>query len=106
IAHGLNEAGKMLEKIRSGEEFFHAIEIMACQGGCIGGGGQPKAKKRQEALEMRAAGLNNIDSGLKIRRSHENPHVLRMYEMYLDHPGSRKAHELLHTKFYPKVKYF
>lgn len=106
IAHGLNEAGKMLEKIRSGEEFFHAIEIMACQGGCIGGGGQPKTKKRQEALEQRAAGLNNIDSMLKIRRSHENPYVLRMYEKYLDHPGSRKAHELLHTKFYPKVKYF
>ncbi|MGL5228477.1 MAG: iron hydrogenase small subunit, partial [Bacteroidales bacterium] len=82
------------------------IEIMACQGGCIGGGGQPKAKKRKETLEMRAAGLNNIDSSLPIRRSHENPYILAIYEKYLDKPGSRKAHELLHTKYFPKVKYY
>lgn len=105
IAHGLNEAGRMLEKIRSGEEFFHAIEIMACKGGCIGGGGQPKAQKKQETLEKRAAGLNSIDDGMKIRRSHENPHILAIYEKYLDYPGSRKAHELIHTKYYPKIKF-
>ena len=104
IAHGLEEAAKMLDKIRAGEEFYHAIEIMACKGGCIGGGGQPKAMKKQEVLEKRAQGLNNIDESLKIRRSHENPEVLAIYEKYLDYPMSRKAHELLHTKYFPKIK--
>lgn len=105
IAHGLDEASKMLDKIRSGEEFFHAIEIMACKGGCVGGGGQPKPQKRQETLEKRAAGLNGIDSGLQIRRSNENPFVQAIYEKYLDYPMSRKAHELIHTKYYPKIKF-
>ena len=76
----------MLDKIRAGEEFFHAIEIMACKGGCIGGGGQPKALKKQVVLEKRAEGLNNIDRNSKIRRSHENPYVKAMYDKYLDYP--------------------
>ncbi|MEG2588015.1 MAG: iron hydrogenase small subunit, partial [Cetobacterium sp.] len=104
IAHGLEEAAKMLDKIRAGEEFYHAIEIMACKGGCVGGGGQPKAMKKQETLEKRAAGLNKIDRELKVRRSHENVQVLAIYEKYLDYPMSRKAHELLHTKYFPKLK--
>ncbi|WP_130889586.1 MULTISPECIES: [FeFe] hydrogenase, group A [Fusobacterium] len=104
IAHGLEEAAKMLDKIRAGEEFFHAIEIMACKGGCIGGGGQPKAVKKQETLEKRAEGLNAIDRGMKIRRSHENPYVKAIYDKYLDYPLSHKAHELLHTKYFPKIK--
>lgn len=104
VAHGLKEAGKMLDKIRSGEEFFHAIEIMACTGGCIGGGGQPKAKKRQETLEKRAEGLNSIDKSLPLRRSNENPAVLAIYEKYLDYPLSHKAHELLHTRYFVRVK--
>ncbi|WP_300453577.1 [FeFe] hydrogenase, group A [Fusobacterium sp.] len=104
IAHGLEEAAKMLDKIRAGEEFFHAIEIMACKGGCIGGGGQPKAIKKQAVLEARAEGLNNIDRSLKIRRSHDNPYVKALYEKYLDYPLSHKAHELLHTKYFPKIK--
>ena len=95
----------MLDKIRSGEEFFHAIEIMACKGGSVGGGGQPKPQERQETLEKRAAGLNGIDSGLQIRRSNENPFVQAIYEKYLDYPMSRKAHELIHTKYYPKIKF-
>ncbi len=60
----------MLDKIRAGEEFYHAIEIMACKGGCIGGGGQPKALKKMEVLKKRAEGLNAIDEGLPIRRAH------------------------------------
>lgn len=104
IAHGLEEAKKMLDKIRNGEEFYHAIEIMACKGGCVGGGGQPKALKKQEVLEKRAEGLNNIDRASEYRRSHENPQVLAIYEKYLDYPMSRKAHELLHTKYFPKIK--
>ncbi|MGL4534082.1 MAG: [FeFe] hydrogenase, group A [Fusobacteriaceae bacterium] len=104
IAHGLEEAAKMLDKINAGEEFFHAIEIMACKGGCVGGGGQPKAIKKQDALEKRAEGLNTIDKNSVIRRSHENESIKALYEKYLDYPMSRKAHELLHTKYFPKLK--
>lgn len=104
VAHGLKEAGKMLDKIRNGEEFYHAIEIMACNGGCIGGGGQPKPMKRQETIIKRGEGLNLIDKNLPIRRSHENPSVLAIYEKYLDYPLSPKAHELIHTKYFPKLK--
>lgn len=104
VAHGLKEAKKMLDKIRSGEEFFHAIEIMACTGGCIGGGGQPKAKKRAETLEKRMEGLNSIDRSLTLRRSNENPTVQVIYDKYLDYPLSHKAHELLHTQYFVRPK--
>lgn len=104
VAHGLKEAAIMLDKIRNGEEVFHAIEIMACKGGCVGGGGQPKVKKKEEVLEKRAEGLNNIDRSLDIRRSHENQEVINLYEKYLDYPMSQKAYELLHTKYFTKEK--
>lgn len=104
VTYGLREAARMLDKIRSGEEFYHAIEIMACAGGCVGGGGQPKARKRDEVLQKRAEGLNNIDRSLPFRRSNENPEVLAIYDKYLDHPLSNKAHELLHTKYFVRVK--
>lgn len=103
VAFGLKEAGKMLDKIRSGEEFYHAIEIMACEGGCIGGGGQPKVmRNKKDVIIKRGEGLNKIDRSLPIRRSHENPSVLEIYDKYLDKPLSRKAHELIHTKYFPK----
>lgn len=104
VAYGLKEAGKMLDKIRAKEEFFHAIEIMACPGGCVGGGGQPKAKKRIESIEKRAEGLNNIDKSSDLRVSKENPAVQAIYDKYLGKPLSHKAHELLHTKYFVKVK--
>lgn len=104
IAHGLKEAAIMLDKIRAGEEFYHAIEIMACVGGCVGGGGQPKAKKKLETLKQRAEGLNQIDRNLELRRSDQNPQIIKLYENYLDYPMSHKAHELLHTTYFPKKK--
>ncbi|CEN79188.1 hydrogenase [[Clostridium] sordellii] len=104
VAYGLKEAGKMLDKIRAGEEFYHAIEIMACLGGCVGGGGQPKARKRVETVEKRAEGLNNIDRSLTLRVSKENPAVQAIYDKYLGHPLSHRAHELLHTRYFVKVK--
>ncbi|MDU4860709.1 MAG: [FeFe] hydrogenase, group A [Terrisporobacter othiniensis] len=105
VAHGLEEAGKMLDKIRSGEEFFHAIEIMACPGGCVGGGGQPKVRKnRDEILQKRGEGLNNIDRSKDIRVSKENPAVQAIYDKYLDYPLSHKAHELLHTRYFVRRK--
>lgn len=106
IAHGLREAGKMLDKIRSGEEFYHAIEIMACLGGCIGGGGQPKIRgNRLKVIVKRGEGLNHIDESKVLRRSNENPEVLALYKKYLGHPLSHEAHELLHTKYFIKEKY-
>lgn len=105
VTYGLREAKKMLDKIRSGEEFYHAIEIMACTGGCIGGGGQPKAKKREATLKQRMEGLNEIDRSMPVRRSNENKAVQALYEKYLDHPMSNKAHELLHTEYFIRRKY-
>ncbi len=105
VAHGLEEAGKMLDKIRAGEEFFHAIEIMACIGGCVGGGGQPKVRKnKEEVLRKRGDGLNAIDRSKDLRVSKENPAVKAIYDKYLDHPLSHKAHELLHTKYFARPK--
>ncbi|MEG0050775.1 MAG: [FeFe] hydrogenase, group A [Terrisporobacter sp.] len=105
VAHGLEEAGKMLDKIRDGEEFFHAIEIMACPGGCVGGGGQPKLKKnKDEILRLRGEGLNEIDRSKKLRVSKDNKAVQAIYDKYLGHPMSHKAHELLHTRYFVKRK--
>lgn len=104
VTYGLREARKMLDKIRSGEEFYHAIEIMACTGGCIGGGGQPRAKKREETIKSRMEGLNEIDRSLPLRRSNENPAVHEIYEKFLDYPLSNKAQELLHTRYFVKRK--
>jgi NADH-quinone oxidoreductase subunit G len=99
IAHGLGNARKLLEDIRDGKSQYHAIEIMACPGGCIGGGGQPYhhgnidiIKKRQEAIYME-------DRSKAKRKSHENESVLRLYEEYLGKPYGDKAHELLHTYY-------
>lgn len=102
VANGLKEAKVLLDKIRNNEEFYHAIEIMACVGGCVGGGGQPKVKNKQEALKNRACGLNNIDKQCEFRRSEQNPQIIKLYEKYLDYPMSKKAHELLHTNYFPK----
>jgi len=104
IAHGLGEARKMLDKIRAGEEFFHAIEIMACKGGCIGGGGQPYHNGNMSILKKRTEGINSIDESKAIRKSHENPYIKEMYEKHLGEPCGHKAHDLLHTKYFPKHK--
>ncbi len=105
IVHGLKEAQKLIEKVKNNEEFFHAIEVMACPCGCIGGGGQPKIKNKKELsekLEKRAEGLNDIDRNLYVRRAQENPKLIKLYNDHLEKPLSHKAHELLHTKFFDK----
>ena len=104
IAHGLGEARKMLDRIKSGEEFFHAIEIMACKGGCVGGGGQPYHHGNMEKIRQRAEGLNSIDDGMTIRKSHENPYIKALYEKHLGEPASEKAHKLLHTCYFPRER--
>lgn len=104
IAHGLGEARRMLDRIRSGEEFFHAIEIMACKGGCVGGGGQPYHHGDTNKIKLRAEGLNAIDSSMPVRKSHENPYIKELYEKHLDKPMSEKAHKLLHTCYFPRER--
>ncbi len=104
IAHGLGNARQLLDKINSGEESFHAIEIMACPGGCIGGGGQPFHHGNMSILKKRAAAIYAEDAGKPIRKSHENPFIKELYANYLEKPMSHKAHELLHTKYFKKHK--
>ncbi|WP_320046217.1 NADH-dependent [FeFe] hydrogenase, group A6 [uncultured Ilyobacter sp.] len=104
IAHGLGSARELLDKIRSGEETVHAIEIMACKGGCVGGGGQPYHHGDFGVIEKRTAGLNSIDEGKELRKSHENPYIKELYEKHLGKPMSHKAHDLLHTEYFPKRK--
>lgn len=104
IAHGLGNARELLDRINSGKESFHAIEIMACPGGCIGGGGQPFHHGNMATLKKRAAAIYREDEGKTIRKSHENPFIKELYANYLEKPMSHKAHHLLHTKYFQKHK--
>jgi len=99
IAHGLGNARQLLQEIRDGKSEFHAIEIMACPGGCIGGGGQPLHHGKSDVLKKRAAALYQEDAGKPIRKSHENPAIVELYEKFLGEPMSEKAHHLLHTHY-------
>ena len=96
VASGLANTRKLLNAIRAGKVQYDFVEIMACPGGCSGGGGQP-IHDGTEMAEIRGSELYHIDSGKQIRFSHENPTVLMTYEEYLDKPMSHRAHELLHT---------
>ncbi len=102
IAHGLGNARKLLEEVRSGKSNYHAIEVMACPGGCIGGGGQPLHHGDSEILKKRAEALYREDAGKPIRKSHENPYIVKLYEDFLGKPMSEKAHHLLHTHYFDK----
>ncbi len=104
IAHGLGNARKLLESIQKGESKFHAIEIMACPGGCIGGGGQPQHHGDESILKARQKAIYAEDASKVIRKSHENPFIKKLYKEFLDEPMSPKAHKLLHTKYFDKSK--
>ncbi len=104
IAHELGNARKLLEAIRDGKSHFDAIEIMACPGGCIGGGGQPFHHGDTNILKKRQQALYKLDGAMKKRKSHENEMVVKLYEDYLEKPGSHKAHELLHTSYSAKAR--
>lgn len=96
-ASGLGNARKILEKIEAGTSKYDVIEIMACPGGCVNGGGQPYSHDRVEVIEQRIKGLYMIDGWQKVRKSHKNPAVQRLYQDFLGEPGGEKAHELLHV---------
>ncbi|PLX09853.1 MAG: NADH:ubiquinone oxidoreductase [Marinilabiliales bacterium] len=104
IAHGLGNARKLLDSIKNGESEFHAIEIMACPGGCIGGGGQPLHHGNSDIIKARAAAIYKEDEGKEIRKSHENPEITKLYDDLLGQPMSEKAHHLLHTEYFDKKK--
>ncbi len=98
VAHGLANAKKLVDGIRSGQLHFHFVEVMACPGGCIGGGGQP-IPTSSEIRSKRVAAIYAEDMGLAIRKSHDNPEVKLLYKLFLGEPNSHKAHDLLHTHY-------
>lgn len=100
IVHGLSNVKPLLEQIQEGTSPYHFIEVMACEGGCIGGGGnEPKTMKR---VRERQRAIYEEDKKLPLRKSHENPYVKALYEDYLKEPLSAEAHRLLHTKYYSR----
>ncbi|MEG0356445.1 MAG: NADH-dependent [FeFe] hydrogenase, group A6 [Christensenellaceae bacterium] len=109
IASGTGNAKKLLETIKAGEKNYHFIEIMACPGGCVNGGGQPivsaRIKNVLDPRVVRAKGLYDEDSDKPVRKSHKNPDIQLLYKEYLGEPNGHKAHELLHTFYEKKEKY-
>jgi len=99
IASGLGNARKLLNKIRNGEADYQIIEIMACPGGCIDGGGQPYVHGHYDILAKRANALYEEDRSKPLRKSHENPAIIELYKEFLGKPNSEKAHKLLHTHY-------
>jgi NADP-reducing hydrogenase subunit HndD len=102
IAHGLGNARKLLDEVKAGRSKFHAIEVMACPGGCVGGGGQPLHHGDSAILKARAKALYDADRDMPIRLSHENPYIIQLYKEYLGEPNSEKAHHLLHTHYFDR----
>lgn len=107
VAHGLGNANIVLEAVRRDPDRYHFVEIMGCPGGCIGGGGQPYAGSNsipldEDCLKSRAGTLYEIDKHKTIRRSHENPHIQRLYKEFLGKPLSETSHKYLHTHYKAK----
>lgn len=103
VVSGLANANALLTKAKSGEADYHFIEVMACPGGCVNGGGQPHQPAAVQAQvhirAERAGALYSNDEKCRMRKSHENPVLLALYDVYLGEPGSEKAHQLLHTSY-------
>lgn len=102
VVSSLGNAGKIMEEIKRGESKYHFIEVMACPGGCIDGGGQPFIKADREILKKRMNAIYTVDSNKKLRKSHKNPMIKALYDDFLGEPNSHIAHELLHTTYYKK----
>ena len=109
VANGLANAKKIMEQIKNGTCEYHFVEIMACPGGCIMGGGQPikssKIRSTVDVKKLRREALYTIDEMSTVRKSHENPVVKQMYDEFLGKPGSHVAHKYLHTEYSKKEKY-
>lgn len=109
VTSGLENAKKLLDMVKSGEKQYHFIEVMACPGGCVNGGGQPHqsgdVRNFTDLRAERAKALYSEDAGMSLRKSHENPVIKELYETYLEKPGSHKAHEILHTSYVARKLY-
>ncbi|MCK5176230.1 MAG: iron hydrogenase small subunit, partial [Candidatus Aenigmarchaeota archaeon] len=98
VVHGLANAKVLMEQIKTGKSKYHFIEIMACPGGCIGGGGQPRPTNN-EIRQKRIDAIYREDRNLPLRKSHENPSINKLYKEFLESPNSKLAKKLLHTKY-------
>ena len=109
VASGTANAKKLLDMVKNGEKQYDFIEIMACPGGCVNGGGQPiqpaYVRNFTDVRAARAAGLYADDKALPVRKSHENPDIKRIYEEFFGKPNSHLAHEILHTAYTVRKKY-
>lgn len=101
IAHGIANAERLLQRVASGETQYHFVEVMSCPGGCIGGGGQPRFTTDEVRL-ARIRGIKAEDAGKKLRHSHENPDITRLYQEFLGVPMGELSHRLLHTHYHPR----
>lgn len=103
VASGLSNAKQIMDKVRAGEADYHFIEIMCCPGGCVNGGGQPQVhaevRNYEDVRALRAKALYDNDAAKAIRKSHENPSIKKLYDEFLEAPGSEKAHHILHTSY-------
>lgn len=104
IAHGLHNAKDLMDAVKDGKVTYHFIEIMACPGGCLGGGGQP-IPTSGEIRNKRAEAIYAEDEGLPVRKSHENPEIIEIYKDFLGEPLGHKSHALLHTHYKPRKRY-
>ena len=98
VAHGLVNAKYIMDKVKAGKADYHFVEFMACPGGCLGGGGQP-IPTNPEIRQRRAVAIYAEDEGMPLRKSHENPEIIKIYNDFLGHPLSEVSHHLLHTKY-------
>jgi len=105
VVNGIGNVDKVLDEIKQGKSKYHFVEVMACPGGCINGGGQPIHQK-PEKIKKRVQALYDIDTKMKNRRSHENESVKKLYDEFLGEPNSHKAHEILHTKYTNRSEVF
>ena len=109
VANGTGNATKLLEMAKSGEKNYTFLEVMACPGGCVNGGGQPivsaQTKMDVDVRVERAKALYGEDVSKALRKSHENEEIKQIYKDFLDKPGSHLAHELLHTTYQKREKY-
>jgi NADH-quinone oxidoreductase subunit G/NADP-reducing hydrogenase subunit HndD len=104
VAHGLGNARKLMDRLATGKAHYHFIEVMACPGGCVAGGGQP-IPVNNEIRRLRAQALYQEDKNLKYRKSHENPSITQIYREFLKEPLGEKSHHLLHTEYTKRGKY-
>ena len=104
VAHSLGTARKLMNDLRAGKSPYHAIEVMACPGGCIGGGGQPFHHGDSARIMARSKALYTEDSEKSFRKSHQNPYIISLYEEFLGKPMSERAHHLLHTCYFNRGK--